>query len=357
MRILVGVLVSAGVVFAGTPGPPASKHGPAPLSPAEIVKLIEASPREYAIDSEPRPYPQWRQQNAQLTWPESHPPTPMPAFKTLPDGSRTVVTFSGPDEVNAMIKEVERLFGAHDFAGAEKGYEKILAKYPGEYSVQLGYGDAALFPGDAGAALPRYEKATSINPADHRSWYYRGSSLAVLGRKKEAIEAWARALSMRPDYANMILGIERRSDTLGLGYVVRARSLMPSARVTVTRNGAKISSVVVPHWLSWGLCKAMWRIEPAHRKVMTGSETDTFSMIEEKECLMSLVSAYSNRKKGEDEDPVVEQLIAAIDADLFTGYLVFEVASRVEPHAFLLQSPEVQAQVEEYVRRFVLVPK
>ena len=38
-----------------------------------------------------------------------------------------------------------------------------------------------------------------------------------------------------------------------------------------------------------------------------------------------------------------------------SGYLIYEIASRIEPHAYLLQEPELQRQTEEYVRRFILV--
>jgi hypothetical protein len=352
MRFSVGVAVIAGVALAA---PPAAKKGPKLLSASEIVKLVKASPRKYDIDSEQNPYPQWRQQNALVTWPESHPPVPMVAYKTLPDGARTPVPYTRPQAIDTMLEEVEPLFEAKDYAGAEKGYEKILAKFPDEYSVQIDWGDSALFAGNAKVALERYEKATKLNPADHRSWYYRGNALAALGRKKEAIDAWVHAIAMRPENTIMLTGLEQKASALG--YVVRPRSFMPAARVATTSEGAKITAVVSAQWLGWGLCKAMWRAEPSHRKAITGSETDTFSILEEKECLMALASGYSTKKKGESADPVVERLLAAIDADVFHGYLVYEIASRVEPHVYLMQTPELQRQIEAYVRKFILVPE
>lgn len=349
MRLLGVVVVLAGVAVAG---PPPAKL----LSPREMMKLLEDSPREYAIDSEPNAFPQWRQQNAMLAWPELHPPAPMPAFEKHQDGSISVVPVSHPNEVDEMLEKVEPMFEGKDYADAEKGYEQILKKFPGDYSVQLGWGDAALFSGRAEVALARYEKATKLNPADHRSWYYRGNALAVLGRKKEAIDAWVRAIAMRPENTTMLTGLETKA--AAFGYVLRSRSLLPGARVEPIKDGFRISfSSKEPHWLAWGVCKAMWRGEPVHRKAMTGSEKDTFSILEEKECLANTMAMYENRKKGDASDPMVEQMLAAVKAKVFPGYLVYEIASRIEPHIFLQQAPETQRVVEDYVRKFILVPE
>lgn len=352
MRLLL-VVVVAGVAVAG---PPREKAEPKLLSPKEMLALMEASPRGYEITSEPNPFPQWKQQNAMLAWPEAHPAMPMPAFVKNPDGSMEVVPFGRDPEIDDLLEKVEPLFEAKDFVGAEKGYAQILEKFPDDYSLQLDWGDAALFSGRAEVALGRYEKATRLNPADHRSWYYRGNALAALGRKKEAIDAWVRAIAMRPEYTPMLTGLETKA--AAFGYVVRSRSLLPAARVEPTKDGFRVSvSTKEPHWLAWGICKAMWRGEPEHRKAMTGREQDTFSILEEKECLVNTMSMYENRKKGEARDPTVEQMLAALKAKLFSGYLIYELASRVEPHLFLQQSPEAQRVVEDYVRKFILVPE
>jgi hypothetical protein len=59
------VLVAvSGVALAA---PPSKKF----LSPPELMKLIEASPLEYAIHDEPNDFPQWRQQNASQFWPQA----------------------------------------------------------------------------------------------------------------------------------------------------------------------------------------------------------------------------------------------------------------------------------------------
>lgn len=336
-------------------GPPAARPEPKLLSPKEMIALMEASPRMYAIDSEPNPFPQWKQQNAMLAWPESHPPAPMPAFEKNADGSTSVVPFTRPREIDELLEKVEPLFEEKDYAGAEKGYEEILKKFPDDYSIQLDWGDAALFSGRPAIALARYEKATKLNPADHRSWYYRGNALAALGKKKEAIDAWVRAIAMRPENTTMLTGLETKA--AAFGYVVRSRSLLPSARVEPVKDGYRISvGLKEPHWLAWGVCKALWRGEPDHRKAMTGREKDSFSIIEEKECLVNTMAMYENRKKDDPADPMVERMVAAVKARLFSGYLVYEIASRVEPHVFLQQPPETQKMVEDYVRKFILVP-
>ena len=319
------------------------------------MKLMEASPLVYEINTEPNPYTQWAQQNAALAWPRAHPPLFAPRLRTNKDGSRTLEESDRDPEISTMLDKVEPLYEAKDFEGAEKGYAAILAKYPDDYEVQLDWGDAALFGGKPEVALTRYEKAAKLNPSDHRCWWFRGNALAALGRKKEAYDSWTRALAMAPDNTNLQNGLELHGGKLG--YVFKGRTLLPQGRVTPIKEGYSVVAAARTHWFAWSVCKAMWRGEPSHRKQQTGREDDVFSVREEQECLAQLVVMYESRdKKKEPTDPVAEQLVAVLKAKLLSGYVIYEIASRVQPHVYLLQPPEMQREVEAYLQKFVLVP-
>ncbi len=348
--------------FVATAAPPVPKGATPKFSkPEELMKLMEASPRLYEIKEEKNAFTQWAQQNAALAWPQVNPPIPVPRLRPNKDGSFTLENTERPGEIEKMLDKVEPLFEAKDYEGAEKGYAAILAKYPDDYGIHLDWGDAALFSGRPEVALTRYEKATKLNPADHRCWWFRGNALAALGRKKEAIDSWTRALAMAPDNTNLQNGLEVHGPKLG--YVFKGRTFLPQARVTPLKEkdneGYTITVSSRTHWLIWGVCKGVWRGEPSYRKSKTGSEADVFSATEEQECLANLAAMYFGMKKSnknEADDPMVERLLAVMNEKLLAGFVIYEIASRVQPHVYLLQPPEMQREVEAYLQKFVLVP-
>jgi tetratricopeptide (TPR) repeat protein len=327
------------------------------LSAGQMIKLMEASPRHYELAAEENAYEQWAQQNAAISWPEGQAPIDMVAVTPGPNGHPRVEPYPEPPEATAALAKVEPLFEAKDWSAAEKGYAEVAAKFPGDYAAFLDWGDASLFGGKPEAALAHYDKAIALNPADHRGWYFRGNALAKLGRKKDALESYVQALARRPGNTTMLLGLEPAAEQLG--YQVRPRSMLPRARVTAEGDGARIATAGTPWWMGWGVCKALWLGEADHRKAMTGAEKHVFTAVEEQECLANLIAIYrlEQKSKKSPAEPALDRLAAVSDAKLLNGYIVWEIASRISPNVYLQQAPDLQRQVEEYVRRFILVKR
>jgi len=58
----------------------------------------------------------------------------------------------------------------------------------------------AYFEDKAEEALQHFDRAIEINPNDSDAWYYRGDTLADLGKYEEAIASFNRAIEIKPDH-------------------------------------------------------------------------------------------------------------------------------------------------------------
>lgn len=314
--------------------------------PKELMAILEKSTRHYEVVSVKSPPRQWSQQALLSMYPRAEATLDEPRLD--PDGMirETVV----PDGLEALLQPVEAQFQAKAFAEAERGYERVLAKFPKSYLVTLSWGDAALFDGRPEVALARYRTGQKLNPLDHRGHFYEGTALVALGKPKEALDAYARALARRPHAQFVIEGVDARSQKLGIK--LRTTPFLPQARVDERGDGFQVA-VADPRWVAWGMCKAAWIGEVEARNVPQ-PEKRRPTMTEERECLVQLLAVYmtsADRKKR--PDPQLEWLVKVQQAGLLQAFIVYELVARMEPHVTLTADPAGLSAIEQYVRTFV----
>lgn len=328
------------------------------LAPGDIYRRLDASPRTYKVEEEDAPTPEWYRENAAVEWGSAKDDdTDVLLVDLAPDGSRRVRIWQPPEGSVPALAAAQRLFDAKDWAGAEAAFAKVVQQYPSHYLARLSWGDCAANMGHFALALERYEKATPLAPLDHRGWYARGNALLGLGRKAEAVSAYARALSLRPRSEPLRAGLERHPRRLGL--TLRRDLFLPHARVTEKDDAVTMRCATQPHWLAWASCKALWLGEESHRREMTGRDEHSFTNVEEEECLANLAAAYqltTKAKKGYTPDPTAQLAYDASEAGLLEPFVLYELASRVDPTVMLQLPDEERAKVEAFIRRFVLVP-
>lgn len=341
-RALCLVWVSLSLVAVG-----AERKKLTPVS--EILKRMEASPKQYKIDEHHEDYEQWAQQNLARLYPRGA-ELEMPKLvkgKLVEDGP--------PPQVQALLEKIEPDFQAKKYAEAEKAYGEVAKKHPNVYSVLLSWGDAAYFAGNAEVGLQRYQQASKLNPHDFRGWFFQANALFALKRHDEALNAYVRALALRPRRNSVMQALEQRASALKLQ--ISERGFLPYARVEPMADGARI--VVGKHhlgWLGWGSCKALWLVESDYRKELTGKAEHIFSSSEERECLAALVGPYATEveKDPSKKEPQLEHLKRVIEAKLFDGFIVYELASRRNANVFVTLGEDTRAETEAYVKKFVL---
>lgn len=323
------------------------------LSPADIMKRLEASKVSYRLEPKDSPPGGWADQ----LWPQRVEAVSVPKV-VVENGQRVIREWPANAKAQELINQAEVHFKERRYSDAAKLYEQALAVCPDCYLALAYLGDAKLFGGDPAAALVDYQKATRMNPDDYRLYYFQGSALARLGRLEEAREAFAMSLVLNP--RNPILRQFFRENR-GLGMVVQNDVVVP--RGFAHEEGKEVLIEFDPGygaaWLAFANCKGLWIGEPSHRQDMTGSTEHHFSSIEEAECLVSAAMVHETQsEKGREDEPMdssLDRLMAVIEDGMVTELVLFEMAARVHPQYTLTLDDANRQRLKDYVLKHVLL--
>jgi tetratricopeptide (TPR) repeat protein len=349
-RVLVGLVV---LITAPSAASPPEGKGRTFMGPKAIMDLMERSPRQYRIEQPEQDVPQWRQQNLALMYAEVRPPLGGPTVKVV-KGVRSVEEHEVAPALISLLAPVETLFHAEKYTEAEAGYLKLLERLPNEVLLHLNAGDAAFFDHRPADAEPRYRRATVVEPLDYHGHFYLARALLALGRRQEALDEYVRALVLRPHGKVLRAGLEAEAQALGV-YVTAP--FAPGARAEKVEGAKDLFRITVGKpatWVAWGNCKAAWLGEPEHRVATLGRDS-SISVEEEKECLMGL--AVIARATPDGRDPMIDHVLELQDAGELDSFIVFELLARRLPDLTLKLTDADRANLEKYVRRWVLVPE
>ncbi|HYV47916.1 MAG TPA: tetratricopeptide repeat protein, partial [Myxococcaceae bacterium] len=286
-------------------------------------------------------------------WPRAFDELAFPLVVVAVGGERRLARYPASAAADHLLAEAEPHYRQRHFTQAAELYERALKAQPDYYPALLDLGDLAQLKGDAEEALRRYEQAVAVNPVDHRGHFLRGNALLELGQVAPALDAYAKALALRPRNAVVLDGIEARQQRLGVK-VVRDFFLPRGVARTTAKGVDILFDADRPHWVAWAACKGLWLGEAPHRKALTGSDDHRFTALEEMECLGALLQAYIRERAAGDteEEPELERLGQIAAAGQLSELILYELTSRKSPHATLLVEESQRAKVEAFVRRF-----
>jgi tetratricopeptide (TPR) repeat protein len=328
----------------------ASRADPQPklLGPQEIMARMKASGSHYNVSTEAL-----GSNPADVMWPMSDrwPESPV----VVAEGPRNKVVARGCSaDGHASITKVEADFQAKRYGVARTAYQALTQREPDCVRGWLYLGDSYFFEGNDKDALSAYEHAQALRPDDAPPYFFRGQTLARLGRRDEAVADFRKALSIHPHYSTLEALLSTGAKQLGVelqgGFAPRVlvKGAPPTIEVDMQNDLPGPDGVA---WMAYGLCKALWIGDEAHRRDMTGQPTHAFTFIEEKECLVNLVAmAMTKGAKG----PELVRLQAIAKAGLIDAFIVYELAARRQPTIALTLAPPQRALVERYVTEFVL---
>ena len=327
------------------------------LSPGEMLERMEASSVKYEVREKDSPPGGWAEQ----LWPQRVEPLLYPRVVEK-DGVRTLAPPYDEPEAQRLLDEAEPHYQANRYAEAAALYARATEVCPRCSNAWLFRGDAALFAQQPEEALGYYRKATALNPDDYRGHFFQGHTLARLGRRAEAREAFASALVLNPRLPTLrkLLAMNPQ-----FGLAITPDVVAPRGFAERTATGVEVAydGNHSPAWLAFATCKGLWLGEPAHRVEMTGSESGMhFTSTEELECLRAALIGYeiAKQKQGTDadaRDEGLERLGVIAEAGMADALILFELATRVHPQMTLTLNDATRARLRAYVLQYVLVER
>lgn len=324
-------------------------------TPQEIIKRLEASPTEFSINPI-EALDIGRGRLAEETWKQAVREVELPRV-TMVDGRRRLDAWPAAPAAKQQLADADTAWRAKDYAAAATAWRKALERAPDSYIASAYLGDALLFgdPPDVEGALAAYEHALALNPHDGRLYFFRATALRKTGKFDAAMKDLVEAITLRPRNETVLHALRQAGQHSPLH--VESEVLVP--RAFVRRDGKKVNIYVDAtrlEWLAWANCKALWLDDAAYRKARTGSDKPGFSMEEERECLVNLLSVYVAHRGEKDavDDDRLNRLEAIAKDHLLDALIIYELASRVSPQVVLTLSDEERSRVRTYVEKYVL---
>lgn len=326
------------------------------LSPQQIYEAAEGSPVNYSIASADDLTDVHVSEFARVLWPTTGNSRRYPWVESSGDGSRIVTDYDLGVSCQRSVDEADRSCNAGRYDEATRQYTQTTVDDPDCYIAYARLGDCLAAQSDDAGALTWFEQAIERNPFDFRVHFELANSLFRLGRLEESRAAYARALALSPHDGSVMRILRSRADELGVRLVDRpfaprafARQVGPEVAVFVDGDDS--------YWTIYGLCKGLWIGEPGLRKSRTGSARHSWSLIEEQHCLLSMFENYIVLVEDGmiEKDPGLERIFESIESETLDGFVLYEIAYRVNPHITLRFPLEKLDEVVRYVSLHVLV--
>jgi tetratricopeptide (TPR) repeat protein len=320
----------------------------------DLMKHMEASPIAYSIKTLESLHDVAPDAFGGLLYPQRVRPVELPQVRV--EGGKRVIAPAPCDAAQPRLHQAENIFQTKHYDAAAALYDEAIAQSPKCYLALAYRGDASFFAGDVKTALGFYQRALAMNPDDGSIYVFRSNAYARLGRKPEALEDLRTSLALRP-HVKTVLDVARKLEGSG-AITVRDVPFVPEGFARKEGDGyAVYTDATRPAWLGYAACKALWMAEPEHRAQVAGTSQAGFSIAEERECIAALLVAYDSlRQKGsQPEEPQLEYLEGILKAGDLDAWIVYELASRVDPQVVLRQPPELRKRIVDFVRKHVLV--
>jgi tetratricopeptide (TPR) repeat protein len=115
------------------------------------------------------------------------------------------------------------------------------------------------------------------------------------------------------------------------------------------KSDGTIDISISDKWAGYAMAKALWTFEPGYKESM-GGNSNTYSMTEDKECLLSLV--LSNEGVNVKNDPQLSVLREALENKHIISYIIYEILLPKMPSAAYQLPEETILEIKDYVLNF-----
>jgi tetratricopeptide (TPR) repeat protein len=151
-------------------------------------------------------------------------------YTTMPDSEafpRSMAAAQKAVELDGSLAEAHRalafaeMYGAWDFAGAEKEFRRAIGLDPNDPVARHWYANAFGVPGRFDESLQQMDTAQSLDPASHAILADKGWMLFLAGKREEGVKTLKEVERSVPDFASphaylMQIGLELRDYPLFL---------------------------------------------------------------------------------------------------------------------------------------------
>ncbi|MDD4968017.1 MAG: tetratricopeptide repeat protein [Paludibacter sp.] len=305
-------------------------------SPVEILKLLSNSKLRYDIKMLDKPItgPDY---SVKLNYSDS--------YRVVSDSSINTYFYKPNDLATQKFQKAEIYFQAKDYENALIWYKSTLEADSSYFLVMNYIGQVYEINKDHKNAIFWYKKAISKNYIDYMSHWFLADNYKSINDLTHAVDEIVIARILNRNNPR----IKKSFDAIFLRAKRDTSDWYFNPQIEISKPSENtINLAMNDKWFGYGMPKALWMYEPGYSESM-GATKGQHTILEDRECLISMVIAQTNAKakiKGIPEFTVLKQ---AAENKHLDDYIFFEIILPKNP-AVAYQLPEKSIlEIKDYI--------
>lgn len=255
-------------------------------------------------------------------------------YRVSTDSSIKTLAYSLNEQSMPLFNKAEGFFQSNPDS-ALFYYELALNADPKLFLVMTFIGQIYESKGNLNNAMEWYKMAISKNYIDYMAHWFLADAYDATGNLDKAVDEITIAQILnRNNYRiknsmNKIFNKAKRSTD----------EWYFNPQIEIKKKSEESISVAMDEkWSGYGMAKALWEFEPGYKESM-GTNKNQHSIIEDRECLVSLLVALDNLKANIDNDTQLRILKDAANNKYLDEYILYEI--------FLPENPMIAYELPE----------
>ena len=308
-------------------------------SPAEILRMMSDSKLSYELKELGKeiPCPDLSQK---LNYHDS--------YRVTTDSTTTTYGFKFSKESKPLYDKAEKFFSAHQSDSALVYYLKTIQTDSTLSNVMTYVGQIYEGKEERTKAIEWYRKAIQRNYIDYMAHWFLADNLLTIDSTKAAVEEIVIAQILNRNNPRIKKSLATIFEHAFLN--TTDWCFNPQVELVKTAEG-KISLAMTDKWVGYAMAKALWMYEPGYRESM-GVAEGRYSTIEDKECLISLLSGLENAKTDISKERQLVILRAAADNNYLQEYILYEIVLPKTPFVAYQLSEKTILGIKDYILKF-----
>ena len=303
-------------------------------TPAEIIKIMEASPVTYELSTlETSIPPKDRSDNLNYN-----------DFYRISDGNEISTYKYKPDSgVKACMSAAEMYFEKNKHSLARDMYLHALELDSSYFMAMTYVGQTYGIQGDFEKASEWYLKTINLNYIDYMAHWFLADCYKKLGKNELAVNEITIAHILNRNNPRLLKSLQEIYKINKLEF--HDWPFNPQYKID-SLDVNKVRIAFETEWLGYALVKALWQYEPGYSESM-GVEAGSFSTLEYKECLLAVMSSFD--KKKIKNHPEFKAMQLALDKKMITEFILYEIVLPDHPFVAYQLSEQSIKDIKDYV--------
>jgi tetratricopeptide (TPR) repeat protein len=306
-------------------------------SPAEIIKIMEASPMHYSIGELEKPI-RAKDQSTNLNFNNVFRVTTKEGFETQ--------EYTKSEKLKNMEDKAEEAFGKDKPDDARKFYLKALDIDPKYYTIMTYVGQTYGIEKNWEKAIEWYEKTIKLNYIDYMAHWFLADAYYETGKLEEAKKEILTAHILNRNNPRIIVSLKRILKQSKLEW--KDWTFTPQITITKKTNDT-IDIKYGKGWLTYALTKAVWLFEPGYRQKMGYENENTWRELEEKEALVGMIISEDEDTQSLPETVALIKATENTDNNMLQEFVFYEILLKNHPSAAYQFPEELINAIAEYL--------